>query len=173
MSILEVGYSLQWAAFKISTCPLVWDNLNDHWTSRNEGSRCPMDKQEAIPNKLLFSRKGTNHTNKVFSIDFNITKSTQYEKNYGNSTVYRWMNKSVWAAIRCFLYSILIVPKSHDNTGQGNLLVRWTSSFIFLLQTLTVGLRCDAMHERSCVYPASHYLQCCTSHVTYRPRLAA
>ena len=49
--------------FEIITCLLVRDNRNNHWTSRNEGGSCLMDKQEAIPHKLLFSRKGTNHTN--------------------------------------------------------------------------------------------------------------
>ena len=51
------------SAFKVSTCPLVRDNQNNHQTSRNEGCSCPMNKQEATPHKLLFSRKGTYYAN--------------------------------------------------------------------------------------------------------------
>ena len=77
--------------FEISTCLLVRNNQNNQRASKNERGICPMDKQEAMPHKLLFSRKEIN----FFSIDFNITKSTHDEKNYGNSTVNRWMNKSI------------------------------------------------------------------------------
>ena len=61
-------------------CSVRNKDQNNHHTSRNERGSCPMDKQEAIPHKLLLSRKGTNHTNQIFSIDFNITKSTHDEK---------------------------------------------------------------------------------------------
>ena len=33
-----------------------------------------MNKQEAIPHKLVVSRKGTCHMNQIFSIDFNISQ---------------------------------------------------------------------------------------------------
>ena len=36
------------AAFEICTCPVVWDNQNSHWTSRNERSSCLMNKQETV-----------------------------------------------------------------------------------------------------------------------------
>ena len=44
---------------------------------------CTMDKLEAIPHKLLFSRKWTNHTNLIFSIDFNISQSLLMMRKLG------------------------------------------------------------------------------------------
>ena len=42
-----------------------------------KGANFPMDKEEAIGlmHKLLFSRKGANHMNLIFSIDFNTSQS--------------------------------------------------------------------------------------------------
>ena len=79
-------------SFIISTCPLVLDNQNNHWTSRNEGGSCLMDKQEAKPHKLVFSRKGTTGITRIrssqqISIYHTHTQLNHDEKNYGNSTV--------------------------------------------------------------------------------------
>ena len=62
-----------------------------------------MDKQEAMPYKLLFSRKGTN----FFSIDFNISQSLLMMRKIMVIPLFIGEWTSLFAAIRRFLYYIL------------------------------------------------------------------
>ena len=100
-------YCVERSAFKISTCPLVWDYQNNHRTSKYEGGSCPM--QEAMPHKLLFSRKGTFLYN-ILVLSINCSQISCHD-NTGQGN--KFLNKQ-----------------------KNCLLVCWTSTFIFLIQML-------------------------------------